>query len=115
MLPLLSRPARLFRRAALFGLTYLALLVFAGVAETAGPRMAGSEDGAIEAGELGNPSLSVVAGGPHGIDDGPALVAAVTSAAALPRHASPIEPTRADPLRPALRAIPPARGPPSRA
>jgi hypothetical protein len=115
MLSLLSRPARLCRRAALFGLTYLALLVFAGVAGTAGPRVAGSEDGAIEAGELANPSLPVVAGGSDGFEDGPALVAAIASAAAVPPHASPIQPTRADPLRPALRAIPPARGPPSRA
>lgn len=115
MLPLLSRPARLFRRAALFGLTYLALLVFASVAEAAGPRMAGSEDATIEAGELGNPSLLVVAGGPDAVDDGPALGAAIGSTAVLPRHESPIRPTRSAPLRSPLRAIPPARGPPSRA
>jgi hypothetical protein len=115
MLPLLSRPARLFRRAALLGLTSLALLVLAGVTEVAGPRMAGSEDASIEAGELANPSLPAVAGGPDEVDDGPALGATIASTAVLPRHESPIRPTRSDPLRSPLRAIPPARGPPSRA
>lgn len=115
MLAFLSRPARLLRRAAFFGLAYLAVLVVASLAEAAGPRAGGSEEGLYEAGEPAGVVLGVPAGGADDRDDPAALPPALAPAVAIPVAAARILPTRADAPRAPLRAMPAARGPPHRA
>lgn len=115
MLPLLSRPARLLRRAAFFGLAYLAVLVVPSLAEAAGPRAAGSEETVYEAGEPAGVFLAIPAGGADDRDDPVTLLSPDAPTAAVPRSALRVRPMPVDAPRAPLRAMPAARGPPHRA
>jgi hypothetical protein len=115
MMRLLSRPARLLRRAAIFSLAYLAVLVVPSLAEAAGPRAAGSEETVDQAGEPVSVLSAIPAGGAEDRDDLVMLPLLAARAAAIPCAALRVRPLPVDAPRATLLARPAARGPPHRA